>query len=105
MSSEVIGRVNAALSLINDPNGANAISKFCKEGTYGFGETDLEAWRKRNKPAHGSFSLVGLEFEQRTVAVRNRDRIRNMVNKLMLNAIGYAGLYYDYADHRIATFL
>lgn len=70
-----------------------------RKSLLGFDSADKKAWDFRNKSAHGNFSLYGGEFTSRKSSVANRDRLANMVNKLVMHAIGYEGKYLDYGSH------
>jgi hypothetical protein len=104
LATDLVNRVMGSFSRINEISGANAVSEFCKAGAHGFDSDDWDAWKDRNKPAHGEFSLFGPTFLERAEAVKRRNRIRNMINKLFLHAMDYSGLYFDYGAGKIAMF-
>lgn len=101
---ELIQRFQGFMGRMNAPTGANALSEWCRTRFLDFTGEDWEAWDFRNRSAHGNLSLYGDDFEDRKNSVAKRDRIHNMINKLVLHVIGYRGKYFDYATHQAQDF-
>ena len=99
LPGEISKRFLSFVTKVNAPTVANAISGWCKTGFLGFDADDWKAWNYRNKSAHGNFALLGSSFDERKLSVPKRDRLANMINKLVMYAIGYEGKYLDYATH------
>lgn len=102
--NDLIERFRGFMGTLNASSASNSITRWCKSGFMGFTSEDWDAWKLRNKPAHGNLSLFGGDFQEKQENVAKRDRIRNMINKLVMAAIGYRGKYYDYALHRELDF-
>lgn len=100
--SELVNRIRGFVGTLNTPSGANAISAWAKTGFLGINEEDRQAWKAlRNAAAHGKFSLFEGPFDKRRQRVHERNCVYNLINKLILHAIGYQGKYFDYKLSRI----
>jgi hypothetical protein len=51
----------------------------------------------RHPSAHGTLDLFGDSDSQKQASLENRNRVFNMLNKLVLKLVGYDGSYFDYA--------
>jgi hypothetical protein len=99
ISPTVANRFKGVLENVNRVNGANAISELCKSGRLGFTLEDRKAFASlRNSTAHGTLRVFGEDDDAKQQAISKRNRVYNMLNKLVLNAIGYDGMYFDYVD-------
>jgi hypothetical protein len=103
-SNDLIERFRGFMGILNSPSASNLLGRMCVEGAFGLDRSDWDAWKSRNKLAHGNLSLLGATFEERDRAVSDHDRIRNMINKLVMAAIGYEGTYLDYATYQETQF-
>jgi hypothetical protein len=101
----LIGRFSGFMGKLNEKSGANAISEWAAAGFLGFDDADKRAWRMlRNQTAHGNLQLFGTDFDTNQEMVSSRDRVHNMINKLILHAIGFTGQYFDYATWKPSAF-
>ncbi|MCD4727918.1 MAG: hypothetical protein K8R46_09665, partial [Pirellulales bacterium] len=66
---------------------------------------DVDAWnRLRNRAAHGRLLMDGDSKIDMQKHLNALNRVENIVNKLLLNAMQYEGKYYDHADRQVKQF-
>ena len=95
----LVNRFKGVLDNVNRVNGANAIRDWCKTGFLDFSPDDATAFSSlRNTTAHGTLDVFGEDDDTKQRSITKRNRVYNMLNKLVLHAIGYEGTYFDYGD-------
>jgi hypothetical protein len=103
--NDLIGRFSGFMGKLNEKSGANAISEWAATGFLGFNDADKKAWRTlRNQTAHGNLQLFGTDFDSNQEMVGSRDRVHNMINRLVLHVMGFTGRYFDYATWKPSSF-
>ena len=98
-------RFKGVLDNFNRVNGASAIDDWCKTGFLDFTPDDGKAFSSlRNTTAHGSLDVFGEDDDTKQQSITKRNRVYNMLNKLVLNSIGYEGPYFDYGAWTVSEF-
>ena len=76
----------------------NILHDWSKAGIFGIVQEDVYAWDGlRNPIAHGRLLWVPDEQNNKQHHLRRLWRVKNLINKLLLNLMGYTGPYFDYA--------
>lgn len=81
-------------------------------GLLAINDDDIKAWRETRNPAvHARFSIFAPEYNKLQTQFNDFYRVLNLMNRIVLQLIGYSGLYVDYAqpnwpetDFPLATF-
>lgn len=95
---EFLKRLTGFLSNINAVNATNLLNKWATDGYSGISSEDIAAWKAlRNPSAHGS-RLWTSDSNRNQTALDRRYRVETIINKLVLNAMGYTGHFFDYVD-------
>lgn len=85
-------------------SGKNSLNDLAAEGIVVTPE-DVKAWTElRNKPAHGHLLMTEEDAADHQSYIDCICRVSNLINKLLLQAIGYEGPYFDYTTWSRADF-
>ena len=76
----------------------NVLYDWKNSGFLGVEQQDIEAWDElRNSVAHGHLAFNSPDVANREVNFHYQKRVENLINKITLHAMGYRGVYFDYA--------
>ncbi len=104
LPENLVKRFNIFMDRMNEPNGANIVATWCKYGFLGFQREDGIAFSSlRNRTAHGKLNLFGNDDVQKQSSLESRNRLYNMLNKIVFGLIGYEGPYFDYSTWSVQT--
>ncbi len=107
LDESFVNRIDSFFAAMKRSTPKDILRRWSESGFLGIEKADWKAWSDlRNPVSHG-----GLYFqvpEQQSPELRRRlkylTRVENMVNKLVLLAMGYEGHYFDYANYQPSTF-
>ena len=91
-------RLHGFLNTVNAPNARNMLEEWSRIGYSGITSDDVAAWSKlRNAAAHGR-RIWSDDFERNQEALNRARRVETMINRLVLDQMGYVGHFYDYVE-------
>lgn len=99
-----MNRVKGCLSQLRHGSSLDTLWRWAREGKLGLSEEDARAWKHRNPASHGKFLFMDPELDKRAPAHRMHERLKGVVNKLLLHGMGYDGRYSDYGSYRLLEF-
>lgn len=105
-SQAFLSRLKGLKGMFNNLSSADIFRDWITRGVLGLADEDHAAWKKtRNPSAHGKFTMNPSHAELQAT-VFHHGRIQNILNKIMLQLMGYTGIYIDYAakGHPAAEF-
>jgi hypothetical protein len=105
-SAEDIERMTGLLGMMRNPQPPQRIlKKWSAKGVLGIEDEDAKAWTAiRHPAAHGSSSSKAMEPDELQGNLQCLDRVHNLINKLVLQAMGYDGWFFDYSVWQIKRF-
>lgn len=105
LGDRFVDRIKGCLEKLRHESSLDTLWKWVKEGKLGLSEEDTKAWSKlRNPASHGGLLFMESEPDKRARAHRMHDRLKGVVNKLLLHGMGYDGRYFDYGSYRLLKF-
>jgi len=100
-----IERFSGFIGKMDEVSSSNNLHVWASNGLMGITRDDVRAWNKLRHPAaHGQLLMDGKNIADKQENIYAMDRVKNLLNKLFLNAMEYEGRYYDYAEYKIKTF-
>ncbi len=97
-SPQFLNRLNGLIGMFNNLSANDIFRDWISRGLVGVTMEDLQAWSEmRNPSVHGRLSDAGSRDELQTRVVRHA-RVQNLLNKIILQLMGYTGMYIDYAQ-------
>ena len=100
-----IKRLEGSLSMMRHPSTKHILLDWHKRGVLGVSDKDAKAWGDiRNPAAHGRSSEKVPTPDELQEHLHGLHRVGNLVNKLVLQAMGYKGKFLDYSDWSIRDF-
>lgn len=99
LSERTVARMRGQLRSMSDDRPVDILNDWCQRGVLGVAEQDVQAWRgSRNASAHAGFIGPLPEHDKLQHRVTDLIRVQNLVNRVVLQLVGYRGLYTDYAS-------
>lgn len=100
-----IERLKGFLGQLKYPSAKNVLKEWVEDGVLEIGHDDIKAWGDlRNATAHGKLIVTGEEREKLQQYVDASHRVENLINKLVLQSMGYEGKFFDFARGISRTF-
>jgi hypothetical protein len=97
LSQPFLSRLNGLLGMFRNLSVAEIFRDWAGRGVLGVTMQDLKAWSDtRNPSAHGRLGPAESQDELQA-RVSRHDRVKNLLNKIVLQLMGYTGLYIDYS--------
>ena len=98
ISQQFLNRLNGLTGMFDSLSANEMFRDWISRGVLGTTRDDLDAWREtRNPSAHGRLTAAGSRKERQARIFRHV-RVQNLLNKIVLQLMGYAGTYIDYAQ-------
>jgi hypothetical protein len=107
LDQSFVHRIDSFFAAMKRSTPKDILQGWSESGFLGTEEADLKAWGElRNRVSHGHlhFHVPEKEFPELSRRFKSLARVQNMVNKLVLLAMGYEGYYFDYAKYMPSTF-
>lgn len=96
LGERVVNRFSGFSGRMDELSPKNLLRAWADKGLLGISKEDVQAWdRLRNRAAHGAVLLAGGDYAERQKEITALDRIKNVLNKLILNAMKYEGHFFD----------
>jgi hypothetical protein len=103
--AEFVRRLEGFLPTMNNPRAKDILLDWHKRGVLGVSDKDAKAWGDiRNPAAHGRSSDKMPTPDELQENLHGLHRVANLVNKLVLQAMGYKGKFLDYSDWETRDF-
>lgn len=100
-----IERFSGFIGKMDEVSPSNNLYIWASNGLMEITMDDVRAWKKlRHRAAHGQLLMDEKNTADKQEHIYAMDRVKNLLNKLFLNAMEYEGNYYDYAEYKIKTF-
>jgi hypothetical protein len=97
-SPPFLNRLGGLTGMFRNLSANEIFRAWVSRGILGVTRDDSQAWSDtRNPSAHGSLAAAGSHDELQT-RVSRHDRVQNLLNKILLQLMGYTGVYIDYAQ-------
>ncbi len=97
-SQQFLNRLNGLTGMFRNLSANEIFRDWISRGILGVTKEDFNAWSDtRNPSAHGRLTTAGSQDELQTRILRHA-RIQNLLNKILLQLMGYTGVYIDYAQ-------
>lgn len=98
LSQQFLNRLDGLVGSFRNLSANEIFRDWISRGVLGVTRDDFDAWREtRNPSAHGRLTAAGSHDELQTRIFRH-DRVQNLLNKIVLQLMGYAGTYIDHAQ-------
>ncbi|MBI3811365.1 MAG: hypothetical protein HY283_04060 [Nitrospirae bacterium] len=98
LSPRFVNRVNGFMGSLGDKRPKDILWDWQRRGLLGVNDDDIDAWQKTRNPAtHGGFSSRPPGPDELQTQFDRFYRVLNLMNRIVLELIGYRGLYVDYA--------
>jgi hypothetical protein len=105
LSSRTVDRFKGFIGKLDEVSPKNQLHSWAEQEVLGIDREDVKAWdRLRNRAAHGRLLMDGTSRPEEQITWTALRRVKNIVNKLLLNAMQYEGNYYDYAECQMKGF-
>jgi len=97
-SQAFLNRLNGLTGMFSSLSGNEIFRNWMSRGVLGVTREDFQAWSEMRHPsAHGEFAVAGSQDELQA-RVSRHDRVQNLLNKILLQLMGYTGVYIDYSQ-------
>ena len=97
-SQQFLNRLNGSVGMFRNLSANEIFRDWMSRGVLGVTREDFQAWSDTRHPsAHGRLAAAGSQDELQTRVFRHA-RVRNLLNKILLQLMGYTGVYIDYAQ-------
>jgi hypothetical protein len=104
-SDAFINRLKGSLGAMKHPNVKHIITDWHTRGVLDVSDEDARAWGSiRHPAAHGCSSNQGTTPDEFQENLHCLSRVHNLINKIVLQAMGYNGKFFDYAVWRVRDF-
>ena len=104
-STEFVTRLEHFLPTMNNPRAKDILLDWHKRRVLGVSDKDAKAWGDiRNPAAHGRSSDKPPTPDELQENLHGLHRVANLVNKLVLQAMGYSGKFFDFSVWNIQDF-
>ncbi len=105
LGEQVAERFSGFIRKMDEVSPKNHLHTWAAGGLLGIIREDAKAWdRLRNRAAHGRLLMDGKDKAEEQKHWTALQRVKNLINKLLLNAMQYDGNYYDHVDHHVRAF-
>lgn len=95
---QFLNRLNGITGIFRNLSTNEIFRDWMTRGVLGVSRDDFQAWNDtRNPIAHGRVGPAADQAELQT-RVSRHDRIQNLMNRIILQMMGYTGVYIDYAQ-------
>jgi hypothetical protein len=96
---ELVDRVNGMFTSSHDAEPGKVLQRWCGNGILGVDQDDVKAWGKlRHSVAHGNLVFNDPHSTAKTQKSHDRQRrVNNLINKIIMHAMDYKGMYFDHA--------
>lgn len=100
LSERTVARLRGLLRSLSDERPVDILNDWRERGVLGVTEQDVKAWKAaRNAAAHAGLIGPFPERDKLQQQVTNLIRVQNLMNRIVLQLVGYCGPYVDYASH------
>ena len=97
-SPQFLNRLNGLTGMFSNLSANEIFRDWVSRGVLGVTREDFQAWSDTRHPsAHGRLAAAGSQDELQTRVFRHA-RVQNLLNKILLQLMGYTGVYIDYAQ-------
>ena len=106
LDDRFLNRVNNFLETMRSPDTRNTLKRWAQSGRLGIVQEDLEAYiGLRNPIMHGRlmFKFAPDDEQAPREMFEKLRRVENLVNKIILDRIGYGGNYFDHVTNRFGN--
>ncbi|MFO0942084.1 MAG: hypothetical protein U0930_15200 [Pirellulales bacterium] len=101
----LVNRAKGSLSSLKTKSSSSLLRLLCSSSKIGLSMHVFEGWKKlRHRTAHGHFDLFDVSFDERRTLVAARTAVYHGINCLILNKIGYEGVYFHWRDGKFSEF-
>lgn len=105
LGDRFVNRIKGCLDKLLYGSSIDTLWKWARDGKLGLSEEDAKAWKQlRHSASHGGQLFMNPELDKRAPAHRIHDRLKGVVNKLLLHGMAYNGRYFDYGSYRLLEF-
>jgi hypothetical protein len=96
---ELLARVNGMFTNSHDAEPEKVLKRWCSNEILDVDQGDVKAWGKlRHSVAHGNLVFNDPHSTAKTQKSNNRQkRVNNLINKIVMHAMDYKGMYFDHA--------
>lgn len=100
LTPHFIARLRGFLGMLNQPpRPVDILRSWRARQLLGVNDQDIEAWsRTRNSSAHAALIAPAPNRDELQNRVTRLDRVVNLINRIVLQLIGYTGNYVDYSQ-------
>jgi hypothetical protein len=97
-SQPFLNRLNGLAGMFKNLSANEIFRDWVNRGVLGVTKEDFQAWSETRHPsAHGQLAAAGNQ-EELQIRVFRHDRVQNLLNKILLQLMGYTGVFTDYAQ-------
>lgn len=98
LTSRFVSRLSGFLGVIGKRRPVDVLQDWQKRGLLGVTDDDIRAWKGiRNPSTHGYLFGLSLNPADLQTRLSRYYRVVNLINRIVLQLIGYGGRYVDYA--------
>ena len=81
------------------------LRELCESGWANLTKVEVKAWSElRNQVMHGKLALGGADRTKIQKQITRQQLVVNLINKVVLQAVGYSGPFFDYSTWGISRF-
>lgn len=98
LSARFVARVNGFLDNLDQRRPVDLLRGWQMRGVLDVTREDVRAWEEaRNPAAHGALAWPRMDLEEKQTLLSRFYRVLNLVNRVVLQLVGYRGTYRDYS--------